>query len=137
MTSVIFVKKSESNIALQTTVRISGSEQIHNIYKYTVDGCEKYLSIPENMNYIGYNDKGDFYIINLKNDEFDEGILHEIDIGEFENAENKIMYFKEFPPKCEPHINLDGANAMLNGLNDKLNLKCENYQIQMRIIINR
>ena len=152
MSAVIFVKKSESNIALKTTVRSSNSDRIHNIYKYTDDGCDKYFSVTENIHYIGYIDKDQFYIINLKNDDFDETQFNFINeslinillsrgdtrLGyEFDHAkmlliENKIMYLRDFTSTCEPRVNLQEAKSIIHRLNNKL--KCTNYKIRLNYV---
>ena len=152
MPVVIFVKKSDLNIDFQTTVRISNSDIIANIYKYTDDGCEKYFSVPKNINYIGYIDidKDQFYIINIKNDVFTEdfknslGFINKSFVDKLQHfgtklikeeillIENKIMYLHNFPSNCEPHVNLDKANAILSSLNAKL--ECVNYQIRLNYV---
>jgi len=70
--SIQFKTKKEVGIKLMTSVKDSDGSMLH-IYSFiNNDDCNKVFELPDRIQYIGYMEDNNLYVINLLNNNFDE-----------------------------------------------------------------
>jgi len=121
-----------------------------SIYKYTINECDKYFKLSENINYFGYINDNTFYVVSLNDGEFDENFksnfkfINESMLSTLTNNELKIkdkmpilkqlkeiknFIYITFSNNCEKFINLDNSRKLVNELNQFL--VCKKFVISI------
>lgn len=152
--SILFKTKDEVGLTLKTSVLVGG--KIRHIYNFFQNGCNKYFMVQENVRIIGYIFNKTFYVVNIGDENFDEGLKQHVSIIDntyvellskphttltaTENKQirekkgilRKIPNFKYIELEfyhCHHNIDLTNAKYELNNLNELW--KCSNYTLKL------
>jgi hypothetical protein len=158
--SIQFKTKQEVGIKLMTTVKDGDGSMLH-IYSFiNNDDCNIFFELPDRIQYIGYMENNDLYVINLLNNIFDEifkskfNFINDNDIIllstemkyltreekiEVKSLSDKLRMIDRFKLyrygfNCINIIDLTKTKDVLNYLNNQL--KCKEYKFSIDYVFN-
>ena len=158
--SLQFKTKQEVGIKLMTTVKDGDGSMLH-IYSFiNNDDCNQFFELPDRIQYIGYMEDNNLYVINLLNNSFDEifksyfNFIKDNDIillstkMKYLTKEEKIevkslsdnlrrigrFKFYRYGFDCINIVNLSKTKDVINYLNNQL--KCKEYKIIIDYVFN-